>query len=83
MEQNHLSIKLRRIYIALLEPWKPCGDRYSYETLERLSLVGMRNRLIHAYFEIDLDIVWQVVTNDLPLILIQVNRAISDLENPN
>lgn len=26
----------------------------------------MRNRLIHAYFDIDLDQVWMTVTNDLP-----------------
>ncbi len=56
-------------------------DKYSEIPWRRI--VGMRNRLIHAYFEIDLDIVWQVVTNDLPLILTQVNHAISELENPN
>jgi uncharacterized protein with HEPN domain len=26
----------------------------------------MRNRLIHAYFDINLDIVWQTVKTDLP-----------------
>ena len=26
----------------------------------------MRNRLIHAYFEIDLDVVWTTVSKDLP-----------------
>ena len=30
------------------------------------SIVAMRNRLIHAYFDIDLDRVWDTVTNDLP-----------------
>lgn len=29
-------------------------------------VVGMRNRLIHAYDEVDLDVVWDVVQNDLP-----------------
>jgi uncharacterized protein with HEPN domain len=29
-------------------------------------MIGMQNRLTHAYFEIDLEIVWQVVTDDLP-----------------
>jgi len=29
-------------------------------------IVGMRNRLIHAYFDIDLDRVWDTVTADLP-----------------
>ena len=26
----------------------------------------MRNRLIHAYFDVNLDIVWQTVKTDLP-----------------
>lgn len=30
------------------------------------SVVGMRNVLVHQYFEIDTDIVWSVVVNDLP-----------------
>lgn len=29
-------------------------------------IVGMRNRLIHAYFDIDQDEVWMTVTEDLP-----------------
>lgn len=29
-------------------------------------IVGMRNRLIHAYFEINLDILWKTLTDDLP-----------------
>jgi uncharacterized protein with HEPN domain len=30
------------------------------------SIVGMRNILVHQYFEIDTDIVWTVVETDLP-----------------
>ena len=29
-------------------------------------IVGMRNRLIHGYFEIDMDRVWNTITDDLP-----------------
>ena len=29
----------------------------------------MRNRLIHAYFDIDLDILWQTVMTELPPLL--------------
>jgi uncharacterized protein with HEPN domain len=29
-------------------------------------IVGMRNRLIHAYFDIDQDAVWKTITEDLP-----------------
>jgi uncharacterized protein with HEPN domain len=30
------------------------------------SLVGLRNRLIHGYFNVNLDIVWDTVQTDLP-----------------
>ena len=36
------------------------------------SIVGMRNRLIHAYFDVDLDILRQTVSEDLPALLEQL-----------
>ena len=30
------------------------------------SIIAMRNRLIHAYFDIDLDRVWDTINDDLP-----------------
>jgi uncharacterized protein with HEPN domain len=29
-------------------------------------IINMRNRLIHAYFDVNLDIVWQTIKTDLP-----------------
>lgn len=29
-------------------------------------IIGMRNHLIHAYFDIDIPLTWKTVTNDLP-----------------
>ena len=29
-------------------------------------IIAMRNRLIHAYFDVDLQVVWDTVTVDLP-----------------
>lgn len=29
-------------------------------------IIGMRNRLIHAYFDINLDVLWQTIQHDLP-----------------
>ena len=29
-------------------------------------IIGMRNRLSHGYFDVNLDIVWQTVKTDLP-----------------
>jgi uncharacterized protein with HEPN domain len=33
------------------------------------SVVSMRNRLIHAYFDVDSDVVWKTATEELPALL--------------
>jgi uncharacterized protein with HEPN domain len=35
-------------------------------------IVSMRNRLIHAYFDIDRDILWKTATDELPALLPQL-----------
>ncbi len=32
-------------------------------------MIGMRNRLVHAYYDINYDIVWQTVNEDLPALV--------------
>lgn len=43
---------------------------------------GMRNRVIHGYFQIDLNTVWVTVTDALPLLLEQIKIAQTDLSSP-
>ena len=40
------------------------------------NVIGMRNRLVHAYFDINLDILWQTLVGDLPLLIPQIERAL-------
>lgn len=40
--------------------------RSQHHTLPLKQMIGMRNRLIHGYFDVDLDIVWQTIVQDLP-----------------
>lgn len=40
--------------------------RTQYPTVPWRQAIGTRNRLIHAYFDVDLDIVWETVTRNLP-----------------
>jgi len=35
---------------------------------------GMRDRLIHHYFGVNLDIVWSIVRDDLPALITEINR---------
>jgi len=45
-----------------------------------MQIVGMRNRLIHAYFQIDLDIVWNTVTQALPELIAELEIIIASEE---
>jgi len=40
---------------------------------------GMRNRIAHGYFDIDLDIVWQTVTSAIPTLNQQAEALLNDL----
>jgi uncharacterized protein with HEPN domain len=40
------------------------------------SIVGMRNRLVHAYFDVDLDILWNTVIQALPPLRAQIQAAL-------
>jgi uncharacterized protein with HEPN domain len=44
------------------------------------NIVGIRNRLIHAYFDWNLEIVWSTVTSNLPALIGELQRALSDEE---
>ena len=45
-------------------------------------IVAMRNRLIHVYFDIDLDRVWDTITDDLPRLILVLEKVIA-LEQDN
>lgn len=42
------------------------------------SMKGMRNRLAHGYFDINLDVVWETVSNALPSLLDRMSAALKD-----
>lgn len=44
-------------------------------------IVGMRNRVVHDYFEVDLDILWTAVTDDVPRLARRVRRILDEDRN--
>jgi len=43
-------------------------------------IIGMRNVLVHGYFEIDVDAVWDAATRDVPALKPAVERLLRALE---
>lgn len=47
-------------------------------------IIGTRNRIIHAYFSVDLAVIWDVATSELPALRVQLASILSSLESgPN
>ncbi len=44
------------------------------------AIVGMRNRLIHEYDIVDLDVVWGVVQHDILSLVVQLETLLGDTE---
>jgi len=40
-------------------------------------IIGMRNRLIHVYFDIDYNIIWQTVKENLPPLIEQLQSILN------
>ena len=52
-------------------------SRKRYDHLPWTEMKGMRNLLIHEYDEIDLKEVWNTVKNDLPSLIIEIEKILN------
>lgn len=52
--------------------------RENYPSVSWRKIAGLRDRLIHANFDIDIDIIWDVVQSELPTMKIEVQRIIKE-----
>lgn len=50
--------------------------RQTLSTVPWTAINGMRNRLVHEYEEVDLDIVWSTVINSLPALIEELEKVI-------
>ena len=40
---------------------------------------GMRNYIVHEYFQVDNNVVWDVITNDLPILEKQITEYLKEI----
>ena len=57
----------------------PQAVRSTYPEVDWAGIAALRNILIHEYFGIDLEIVWDIIQNELPPLDAQINEIMSEL----
>jgi uncharacterized protein with HEPN domain len=41
---------------------------------------GIRDKVIHEYFDVDVSVIWSTVKDDLPKLKQQIDRLLTDLK---
>jgi len=55
-------------------------DQARYLQIPWQQLIGLRNRLVHGYDQVDLDILWQILVSDLPPLVEELEKIIAPEE---
>ncbi len=56
----------------------PPEERARHPQIPWAQLTGLRNRLIHEYDNVDFDILWQILAQDLPPLTRELERLVLD-----
>jgi uncharacterized protein with HEPN domain len=74
----------RKLVLALVKDIEIIGEaayqvspsaRNQLPSIPWEDIIGMRHRLVHAYFDTNLEILWRTVQDDLPLLIAELERA--------
>lgn len=58
----------------------PLAVRHEYPNVPWRDMAGMRDKLIHGYFGVQLDVVWKTVTERLPAVRPLVVEALAKMK---
>lgn len=57
----------------------PATTAERYPAVEWRKIAGLRNRIVHEYFGVDLEIVWEIIQNDLADLRLRLRQIREDL----
>ena len=52
-----------------------------FSDIQWKQIVGLRHILVHAYFGISTQLIWQIISTDIPELKIKINEILLNLEN--
>ena len=54
------------------------NERDKHPAIPWTGIIGARNRLIHAYWKVDLDVLWDIVELDVPQLAEHLRRILNE-----
>ncbi len=79
-EEKTLAVIRALEVIGEAARYLPESMQQRYAEVPWKNIIGMRDILIHHYFGVDLEVVWDTVRRDLPPLRAAVTRILADLE---
>lgn len=72
--EEQLSLSLTRLIEIIGEAAKHVSPKLRSQHPEILwdDIAGTRDRLTHGYFDVDYDVIWEIVSADLPRLILQL-----------
>ncbi|MCH8832561.1 MAG: DUF86 domain-containing protein [Chloroflexi bacterium] len=58
----------------------PANERRRHSQVPWQDMVAMRNKLIHQYFGVDLEVLWRTVQEDLPPLQNAIRRVLAEMQ---
>ena len=73
-----LNLALTRLLEIIGEASKEVSEEFRDEhpQIAWQQMAGMRNRLIHGYFDANATLVWETVNRDLPPLIVQLEKVL-------
>lgn len=56
----------------------PDSIREGYPSIVWQEITGLRNRVTHVYFDVDINIIWNIVQFELPMLKIQIQQILKE-----
>lgn len=79
-------VRDRRTQLSVVKSVETVGEaathvsqdtRQKYQAIPWRKIVGTRNRLVHAYFDIDLRLEWKTACHDLPVLIAHLEPLVA------